>query len=129
MARWWREHALHRMRAGAGRRAASEAVERRLRRAALHDQRCDLVGVSLVRITGLVDAALQLDTAALLDHVSRLVRDREQVGAAPQDDVVAGGVRICAERAGRLRGLCADVGLDRRDVVPAERALDRIGKR
>jgi hypothetical protein len=40
--------------------------------------------------------------------------------------VVAGRVRLGADRAARDLGLPADVALDAADVVAAERALDRV---
>jgi hypothetical protein len=58
-----------------------------------------------------------------------LVRDGVQIGAATQDHVVAGRVGIGAHGVRGRGGFGARVGLDRRDVVATERALERIGER
>jgi hypothetical protein len=104
-----------------------QPVERRLRRHALHDERSDLVCVPLVRISNLADAALELNATALLDHVRRLVGHGVQIGALTQHDVITRCVGACAHLAGACRRARAYVGLDPRDVVPPECALDLIG--
>jgi len=118
----WAVHALHR--ASCRRTGAGVGIEQPLGGLALHHHRRDLVGVALVRVARLADAALELDTAALLNDVGSLVRRGEQVGALAEHDVVAGRVGVRAHRVGGRARLGPDVGLHRRDVVPAERALD-----
>jgi len=78
-------------------------IEQRLCRLALHHQRCDLVGVLLVRVAGRADAALQLHAAALLDDVRGLVRRGEQVGRVAEHDVAAGRIGLGAHITRRRR--------------------------
>jgi hypothetical protein len=90
----------------------------------------DRVGVALVRIAAAaIDATFVLNAAALLHHVRGLVRRGVKVGGLGERDRVAVRVRLGAERARRLAGLATDMGLDARDVVAAEQALDPIAER
>jgi hypothetical protein len=54
--------------------AARNLIEHRLGRLSSDDAIGDRVGVTLVLIAWLIDAALELYPAALLDHVRSLVR-------------------------------------------------------
>ena len=83
----------------------------------------------LVDVASGAEASLQLNAAPLLNDMGGLVRDRVQIGAAPQDDMVAGRVRIGAHGVRGRGGFGTRVRLDRRDVVATKRALERIGER
>jgi len=100
-------------------------IEQRLGRLALHDEVRNRVGVLLVAIADLADAALELDAAALLDDVGSLVCRGVEVGRPGERDVIADRERARAHRRRALGRRAADVGLDRADVVAAERLLDR----
>ena len=118
--------------AAAGARARRGVLaQQRLARLALDDKVGDLVGVALVRIAGLADAALELHAAALLDDVGGLVGGGVEVRLAAERDVVAGGEGVGAHGLGAGRGSLVGVGDDLADVVAAEGALDLIdvGKR
>jgi hypothetical protein len=52
-----------------------------------------------------------------------------KAGLACERDVVAGGVRLRADRAACGRGIAADVSLYAADVMPAEQLLDRVAVR
>jgi hypothetical protein len=85
--------------------------------------------VPLVRVAGLVDAAFELDAAALMHEVRGLVRRGVKAGLARERDVVAGRVRLGADRAACGRGVAADVSLDPADIVTAEQPPDRVAVR
>src|SRR5438552_2162589 len=83
---------------------------------------CDSIGVALVRIARLADAAVEIHALRLLDDVRGLVRGGVKIGRAIEHHVVAGRIRVCAHRP---RAVAADVRLDPRHVVVgAERRLD-----
>src|SRR5262249_52387800 len=118
--------ALHR---AVGLRAAAPAahrVEQALGRLALYDRVGDRVGVLLVAIAALPDAARERDAGALLHDVRGLVGGGVQVGALAEGDVVAGRVRVGAHRVAGRRGGAALVRLHAGDVVATERHLDRV---
>lgn len=74
----------------------------------------DLVRVSLVRVARFADAAFQLYAAALLDDVSGFMRGGVKVRRTPERDVVSGGVRLRADRAGpavAAPSVCASMSL------------------
>jgi len=100
-------------------------IEEILRALALHDAVGDGVGVPLVGIADLADAALQLHAGTLLDDVRGLVRRGVEVGRSGERDVIADRERARAHRRRALGRRAADVGLDRADIVAAERLLDR----
>jgi hypothetical protein len=106
--------------------ARGTPVERRLGRSTLDDKIGDRVGVLLVRIAFLSDAAEQLHARALLDHVSRLVRRGVEVGRAGKRHRIAGRIGLRPHLARRARRGPADERADAPDVVPAERTLDRV---
>jgi hypothetical protein len=84
---------------------AGHLIEQRLGALAANDRVGHGIGVLLVSVTGGADAALELNAAALLDNVRRLVRDRVQVGAAAKDHVVPGGVCLGTHTARGRGGL------------------------
>ncbi len=65
-------------------------VEEVLGALAAHDAVGDRVGVLLVGIAGLADAAGEADAAPLLDDVGGLVGGGVEIGRAGEGDVVAG---------------------------------------
>jgi len=73
-------------------------IEQRLGRLALHDEVRNRVGVLLVAIRRLADAALELDAAALLDDVRGLVRRGVEVGRSGERDVIADRDALGAHR-------------------------------
>jgi hypothetical protein len=86
----------------------------------------DGVGMALVGVAGLIDAAQQLHAAALLDDMCGLVCGGVKIRRAVERHRVADGERASTER---LRGLGrrgALMSCHARDVMPAEAALDRI---
>jgi hypothetical protein len=85
--------------------------------------------MAFVRVPHGADATLQLEVAALLNDMRGLVRNGVQIGAAPQDDVIAGRVRLGTHGLRGRSGLGTCVSLDRRDVVATERALKHIRER
>jgi hypothetical protein len=95
----------------------------------LNDGIRHLVGMPLVPIANLADTPFQLYASALLDHMRRLVSGRMKTRRTGERDVVAGRVRLGADRAARDFCGAADVGLDAADVVAAEQALDRLAVR
>ncbi|MGH9884402.1 MAG: hypothetical protein ACREBE_02665 [bacterium] len=76
------------------------------------DSICDGVGMTLVGVASGADAALQVDTSALLNHMRGFVRHGVEVGTASEHDVIA--CRVCLGTHGvRGRGgLGAGVSLD-----------------
>jgi hypothetical protein len=107
--------------------AGRHLIEQRLGRAPGDHRIGDGVGMALVCIAGLTDAALELDTRALLNHVGRLVGHGVQVGVAAEHDVVAGGVGRSADVARARCCFGSEMGMHPRNVVAAERPLDRVG--
>jgi hypothetical protein len=106
--------------------AAHELVEDRLGRAAGDDGVGDAVRVLLVRIARIRRRVHRRGQAgALLHDVGGLVRRRVQIGRRCEPDSLALRERRRTERRARLRGAAAHLRPDRRDVVPAERRLDR----
>jgi hypothetical protein len=112
-----------------GRTARGAIVEQLLGGVAGDHAIGDRVGLALVGVTRRPDPAFELNAAALLNHVRRLVGDRVQVGARTEHDVVAGGVGLGTHGARGRGRLVAGVRPNRRDVMTAERTLDRIRER
>ncbi len=81
----------------------------------------------LVRIARLTHTVLDLDPAALLNHVSRLVGGGVQVRRLAKGDVVAGRERFGTQRVGGLDCTSSDVRARAAHVVASERTLDRLG--
>jgi hypothetical protein len=117
--------ALHRL---AARRAASALIEDHLGGTARDDGVGDRIGVRLVAIARLVDA-LERDTIALLEDVSRLVCGGVEIRLLAKGDAIAVRIRLGTERVGRVTGVASHVRADVRDVVATERTLDLIGER
>ena len=99
-------------------------IEQRLGRLAGDHAIGDRVGMAFVAIAGLADAALQVNAAALLDDVRRLVRRGVQRWCAVECDVIARRERLGAHRARALAGGAIGVRRDPADVVAPERLLD-----
>jgi hypothetical protein len=112
--------ALHR----AAGRPAVELVEQGLAGFAAHHRVGDAVGVLLVAVADLADAAAQLHAGLLLQHVRRLVRRGVQRRCAGERDVRAGRECLGAHRARAGRGALVGVRVHAGHVVAAERALD-----
>lgn len=115
----------HRARAPARRR---QIIESRLRRLALHHEVGDGVGMALVVIVCFADAALELNTAALLHHMRGLVGGGVQIGRSTECDVAAGGIRGGPDLCACDRGSPADMGAHAADVVAPKRGLNRLGE-
>jgi hypothetical protein len=114
--------------AGAAAARTDHAVEDGLGRLAGDHRFRDGVGVALVDVAALADAALEGDPGALLHDVGGLVGRGVEIGRAAEGDVATGGVGLSAERGAGRRGLAADVGADVAHVVGAEGPLDLIGE-
>jgi hypothetical protein len=82
--------------------------------------------MAFVGVACRANAALQLDTTALLNHVRGFVRNGVEIGAAPQYDVIGGRVCIGTHRLCGCGGVRTGMRLDRRDVMTTERALDCV---
>ncbi len=89
----------------------------------------DCIGMVLVGVTDGADPAFQLDAAALMNGMRGLVRDGVQIGAVPQDNVVAGCVGVGTHGLRGSNRFGTRVCPDRRDIVAAERPLERIRER
>jgi len=86
------------------------------------------VGLPLVHVARLAYAARELQAAALLYDVRRLVRGGVK-GRSPREyNVTRGGVRRGVHRFGARRGFRAEVRLNAADVVMAERLLNPLGE-
>ena len=107
----------------------AEAVENVLRGASSHDGIRHGVGMALVRVPRLTDATLQLHATTLLDDVRRLVSGGLEARSTGKCDVIAGRVRLGADRSARGVSRATDVSLDVIDIVAAEQALDRLAVR
>ena len=94
-----------------------------------HHRVRDLVSVSLVGVPDLTNASPELHAAALLHNMRGFVRNCVQVRATAEYDMVPRRVRLGAHRSCAGRSIRRGVGLDPRNVVPAEQALDRLGVR
>ncbi len=106
--------------------ATGHAVEGDLGRLAFDHQVRDLVGVLLVPVTLLADAAGKLYAAALLDHVGGLVCCGVKTGLALERDLIAPGEAVGADRLVGLPGGRVGVRVNAADVVAAERLLDLV---
>lgn len=106
-------------------------AQERLGRLAAHDAIGDGVGVSLVDVAGRAHAAFEVHATPLLHHVRRLVRGRVQAGrGSGKREVIAAGKRLGgAHRLRAFGGSRVGVRLHVRDVVRAERLLDRLEMR
>ena len=107
--------------------ARSALIQEVLGRPALDDAVGDRVGVALVGVARLADPALELDAAALLDDVRRLVRRGVQIGARPRRRGRRSrtpGVRGRTRRGLPCRG-CAVVGRSGTGDHPAGPVRDR----
>jgi hypothetical protein len=89
----------------------------------------DCVGMALVGVTRLIDAALQLDAATLLNDVRSFVRCGVQIRRRTKRDGVAERVRRRTELVRGRRRSSAVVGLHARDVMMTEACLDAIEMR
>jgi hypothetical protein len=98
-------------------------IKQALGRLALYHERSNLIGMPFVRIALLADTTLELDTAALLHHVRGLVCLREQVHPLAEHNMIPGRIGLGTHFARGRRCLAADVGLNRRDIMAAKRAL------
>ena len=105
-------------------------IQQRLGRLAADDRVGDLVGVLLVGVADLADAALAVEVgstaAALLHRVRGFVGAGVHVGRAVEGNVVAGRVRHRADPLGRLARRAAEVGDHAAHVVAAKRRLDTL---
>jgi hypothetical protein len=85
--------------------------------------------VALVVVSGLIEAALELDAAALLDDVSCLMRCRVQIRRGAKRNGVTERVRGRTELMHRCRSSRAVVGLHARHIMMAEACLDPVEMR
>jgi hypothetical protein len=103
-------------------------VEQVLCALAGHDTIGYRIGVPLVGIACLADAALQLHAPSLLHHVRCLVCSRAQIRGAGKRDVVAGCERLRAHCAGAGGSSFIGMRLDAADVMVPERSLDPVAE-
>ncbi|XXR37424.1 hypothetical protein WME90_42000 [Sorangium sp. So ce375] len=109
----------------AGLAAAPLLVQQGLGRLPADDGIGHLVGLPLVAIADLADAAVELDTRLLLHDVRRLVRGEPQVRRPTEGDAIADRERPGAQpRRGAARSAVA-ARANMTDVVATERLLDR----
>jgi len=90
-----------------------------------HHRIGDAIGVRLVGVTGHANAALELDAAALLDHMRRLVCGGVEAWRPAKRDVTADCVRLRTERTGRNARSPVGVRAHTGHVVHTEGRLDR----
>lgn len=83
----------------------------------------------LVGIARSADSVFQMDTCALLNHVSRFVRRGVQIWRSLEGHVVAHGVGLRTHGFTGLPGRSSHMSHDRADVVVTERALDGLAVR
>ncbi len=106
-----------------GTRMPCEAVKQRLGRGSPHHRIRHRVGVPLERIVGPA-----IDTAghavALLNHVSELVCRGVQIRYLRKRDRLTPSERSCTQCMSVVRRLATNPGVDVRDAVPSETALD-----
>lgn len=110
-------------------RTARMLIEQRLRALAAHHLLGDRIGMLLVDVASFANSALELDARTLLNDVCRLVGGQMKAWCAGEGDLVTGRIGVGADRVARGRRFTANVGLDPRNVVPAECALDGAGMR
>ena len=84
----------------------------------------DLIRVSLVCVTRLVEPLERHHALALLHDMRGLVCAGMEVGGARERDLVTGRERLGADRVGGGARGATDVGADAADVMAAERRLD-----
>jgi hypothetical protein len=112
--------------------AADTAGQQIVGRQSLHHAIGHGVGVLLVCVADLADAALQVHPGALLYDVSGLVRGGMHTGWRGERYLIALGVGLRADLGRSRRSRSADVAADSRQVVArAERSLDglEVGQR
>jgi hypothetical protein len=105
-------------------RGARDGVEQVDRRVTCDHARRDLIGVLLVAVADLANAAVDADPGALLHDVRRLVGGGEQAGLSCERHAVARRERLGAHRARPVGRGAVGVRRDARHVVVAEAALD-----
>jgi hypothetical protein len=108
---------------------ARHLVEHSFSRVTAHDSICNRVCVVFVTITHRADAAVELNTSALLDHVRGFVRREVDVGTIRERDVVARRVRTGADLRRGVGSVAADMSANAGHVVSAEAGLNLIAVR
>jgi hypothetical protein len=91
--------------------SARHLIEQVLGRLAADDPIGHSIGMALVRISLLSDAAGEQYAGALLHYVRRFVRGRVQIGRFAERDLIAGRVRLRSHDFGSLSGSPTNVSL------------------
>ncbi len=84
------------------------------------------IGVTLIRVVSLPEAALEVDPRSLLYGVSSLVSSRVEVWRLPERKVAAERERLGRQCIRGDGGCAADMGADFTQIVVPERPLNLI---